>query len=42
MADPYKPDSPTYGERHRETALNIGNGMVRIDIGEPIAGLKKA
>jgi hypothetical protein len=42
MADPYKPGSPAYAERHRETALDIGGGMVRIDIGEPISGLKKA
>lgn len=42
MADPYKPSSPGYAERHRETSLDIGNGLVRIDIGEPTPGLKKA
>jgi hypothetical protein len=37
QADPYGPDQPGYRARARETATKIGNGMVRVDIGEPIA-----
>ncbi len=36
QTDPYGPDQPGYRVRARETATDIGNGMVRVDIGEPI------
>lgn len=36
IVNPYRHDSPAYAERHRETLSDIGKGMVRVDIGEPI------
>lgn len=36
MANPYAPTSPAYAERHRETVTDIGNGMVRVDVGKRI------
>jgi hypothetical protein len=37
QTDPYGPDRPAYRERTRETATDIGNGLTRMDIGEPLA-----
>lgn len=36
IVNPYRHDSPDYAERTRETLSDIGKGMVRVDIGEPI------
>lgn len=34
--DPYGPNSPGYAERHRESVLELPNGLLRVDIGEPV------
>lgn len=34
--DPYTPSSPAYRQRMRETVTEIGNGLTRVDLGEPI------
>ena len=34
--DPFCPNSPGYAERHRQHVTELPNGMVRIDLGEPI------
>lgn len=35
--DPYASHSPGHRERTRQTVTQIGTGMARVDIGEPIA-----
>lgn len=42
MPDPYKPDSPAYAERNKETEVDIGNGMTRVDIGAPATSPRTA
>jgi len=34
--DPYGPQSAHYAERHRESVTELPNGLVRVDIGEPV------
>ena len=34
--DPYDSNSPGHTERHRETVTTMYNGIVRLDLGEPI------
>lgn len=38
-ADGYAPGSPGYAVRHRETQTVLGNGLVRVDLGEPVPRL---
>lgn len=40
--DPYGSDQPGYRERNRQTATEIGNGSIRIDIGAPIVRVRGA
>jgi hypothetical protein len=37
--DPYSRDAPGYRERVRETVTEIGQGLTRIDIGQPLQRL---
>jgi hypothetical protein len=39
--DPYSPASPDYAERHRETVTVMPDGLVRVDMGEPVHGKPK-
>lgn len=34
--DPYSRSSPAYRQRMRETVTDIGNGLSRVDLGEPV------
>src|SRR5690606_4136581 len=34
--DGYLPSSPGYTERHRQTAIELSDGLTRIDLGEPV------
>lgn len=38
--DPYALGSAGYAERHQETVTELAGGIVRVDMGEPITGLK--
>jgi hypothetical protein len=35
LANPYLPNSPGYTERHTAHSAEVGDGMVRVDVGEP-------
>jgi hypothetical protein len=37
--DPYVPGSPAYQSRNRQTETILPNGMIRVDMGEPIKRL---
>jgi hypothetical protein len=37
--DPYDPGSPTFPSRNRQTETAMPNGMIRVDIGEPVKRL---
>lgn len=37
--DPYVPGSPAYQSRNRQTETILPNGMVRVDMGEPVKRL---
>lgn len=37
--DPYDPGSPAYPSRNRQTETILPNGMVRVDMGEPVKRL---
>jgi len=37
--DPYEPGTKFYAERHRETLVYLPNGLLRVDLGEPIPRL---
>jgi hypothetical protein len=36
--NPYSPDSPGFTERNRQTETDLGGGLIRVDMGEPIGG----
>lgn len=36
VSDPYATNSADYAERNRATETEMPNGLIRIDIGEPI------
>lgn len=37
-SDPYGPAGAGFAERHQESVTQLGNGLVRIDLGEPVHG----
>jgi hypothetical protein len=37
--DPYAPGSDGYAERHTTHVTDMGNGLVRVDLGEPLKRL---
>lgn len=36
LPNPYSAGSPHYASRHRETTTELPNGLVRVDVGEPV------
>jgi hypothetical protein len=39
LPDPYSPSSPDYRQRTAETVTEVGNGLSRVDLGEPLKRL---
>ncbi len=36
LPNPYSAGSPHYVLRHRETTTELPNGLLRVDVGEPV------